>query len=430
MPSAIATRCPYCWKGCSTVGSGMTRHLKQCKEAQKAVQRYKSRFAPSLSDLQSESSFVSFSPPSSQPDHDHDHDLSDAPDPETIDEWKFCPDPRTVRLEGMEIDTVGDEETVDQEMKEAQQAHPNASSAPPRLTEDARSRCSAIKAKEHRSLKHLKAGEPVARLKFPDCLSRAYFAHCPFPEPFANRHDYELGRWFAETECTLGDIDEYLKNEIINPKGVTGFQNADMLMPLFQSIPYGIPDDQWYTYTFDSLTDKGMYRSCDRLFHRDIMNVIRFMIRHPGFRKNLSYSPMRYVIRHNDGKKMRVYNEFNSGRWWQRIQKKLPENATVIPLILATDKTILTQHRGDRTLWPVYLTIGNLDAKTRRSEKSPGMIPIGIIPTPYVGNDRAAKFDIYHKAMAIILKREAKPLFHDELVKLTNFYYPSDREVC
>lgn len=34
--------------------------------------------------------------------------------------------------------------------------------------------------------------------------------------------------------------------------------------------------------------------------------------------------------------------------------------ATIMPLILSSDKTQLTQFQGDKKAWPVYLTIDNI----------------------------------------------------------------------
>ena len=34
----------------------------------------------------------------------------------------------------------------------------------------------------------------------------------------------------------------------------------------------------------------------------------------------------------------------------------------------------------NQTLWPVYITIGNLDVKTRRSQKRPETLRLGFIP--------------------------------------------------
>lgn len=47
-------------------------------------------------------------------------------------------------------------------------------------------------------------------------------------------------------------------------------------------------------------------------------------------------------------------------------QQKIPKGGVVAPVILASDKTQLTHFRGDKSAWPVYLTIGNIEKATRR----------------------------------------------------------------
>jgi hypothetical protein len=39
---------------------------------------------------------------------------------------------------------------------------------------------------------------------------------------------------------------------------------------------------------------------------------------------------------------------------------KLPKGAVIAPVILASDKTSLSQFGGDKQAWPVYLIIGNI----------------------------------------------------------------------
>ncbi|KAG2047657.1 hypothetical protein BDR06DRAFT_985097 [Suillus hirtellus] len=40
--------------------------------------------------------------------------------------------------------------------------------------------------------------------------------------------------------------------------------------------------------------------------------------------------------------------------WWCNKQKQLPKGATIAPIILTSDKTCLSQFRGDKSMWPVY----------------------------------------------------------------------------
>lgn len=75
-------------------------------------------------------------------------------------------------------------------------------------------------------------------------------------------------------------------------------------------------------------------------------------------------------------------------------------------LLLATDKTMLTQHHGDLAVCPVYLTTGDPGLKTRKSQIRPGMVLIGLIPVVKVGKEPGTNLrsEAHHKAMEHILE--------------------------
>ncbi len=66
---------------------------------------------------------------------------------------------------------------------------------------------------------------------------------------------------------------------------------------------------------------------------------------------------------------------------------------------------------GDQTLWPVYITIENLDTKTRRSQKRPGTLLLGSIPIIHERSKDANNKDkdlmakIYYMVLKTILQR-------------------------
>ena len=91
--------------------------------------------------------------------------------------------------------------------------------------------------------------------------------------------------------------------------------------------------------------------------------------------------------------------------WWWRTQEKVPEGATIVPILLAIDKTMLTQHHGDKSTWPIYLTISNLDRATRHRQNVPSSVLLGFLPiTSETVDDCKAR--VYYVAIELILKRE------------------------
>ena len=49
------------------------------------------------------------------------------------------------------------------------------------------------------------------------------------------------------------------------------------------------------------------------------------------------------------------------------LQPYLPAGAAASPVILATDKTQLTQFLGNKSAYPIYLTLGNIPRAIRYS---------------------------------------------------------------
>ncbi|KAF8254212.1 hypothetical protein K440DRAFT_531477, partial [Wilcoxina mikolae CBS 423.85] len=92
-----------------------------------------------------------------------------------------------------------------------------------------------------------------------------------------------------------------------------------------------------------------------------------------------------------------------TANWWWKTQASFPLS-TVIPVILGSDKTILSSLSVDKSVWPVYLSIGNLSKAKRRSVKSNRLILIGLLPRYPNGRKTHTIKIAYQESMTAILR--------------------------
>ena len=137
----------------------------------------------------------------------------------------------------------------------------------------------------------------------------------------------------------------------------------------------------------------------------NVMGCLEFLIADPGFWYNQIYK-LSCIYNENE---QQVYNEMHTGKWWWKQQKKYPPQATIIPILILSNKMIMSLSHRDQTLWPVYITIGNLNAKTRRSQKRLKTLLLGSILIIHKWSkdanikDKDLKAKIYHMALKTIL---------------------------
>ena len=90
------------------------------------------------------------------------------------------------------------------------------------------------------------------------------------------------------------------------------------------------------------------------------------------------------------------------------LERKTP-GATIIPVIISSDKTQLTVF-GNKSAYPVYLTIGNLPKEIRRKPSNQGQILLAYLPTTrldHVTNEAARRrlvLNIMHKCLRTIVE--------------------------
>ncbi len=111
-------------------------------------------------------------------------------------------------------------------------------------------------------------------------------------------------------------------------------------MARIYDIPYSIKDDTWKVAEVEVEQETiGSPPKRYPIRYRDIVKVIKFLLGHSPFAHRLSFAPVRQFS--GTGNDNRIYNEMHTADWWWRTQEEIPDGGTVIPILLATDKTML-----------------------------------------------------------------------------------------
>lgn len=103
------------------------------------------------------------------------------------------------------------------------------------------------------------------------------------------------------------------------------------------------------------------------------------------------------------------------------------DTATVAPVIIATDKTQLTQFSGNKAAYPVYLTIGNLPKAIRRKPSKNSCILIAYLSVEKLERSKMSDLEhrsrvqrIFHESMKLVLEPLKEAGDKGEMMKSAN----------
>ncbi|KIJ43709.1 hypothetical protein M422DRAFT_252953 [Sphaerobolus stellatus SS14] len=186
--------------------------------------------------------------------------------------------------------------------------------------------------------------------------------------PFADVEEWELAQWLLRSGVSQSEMDNFLKLDIARNRLGTSFKDKRTLMEKIDALLQGDALD----YNGDRLSEEL------DLWYRDPTECVAELIGNPMFREDLKYAPEKLFA--DEEMSEEVINEMWTAEWWWEQQGKLRDGATIVPVILASDKTQLSQFSRDKQAWPVYISIGNIAKSTRRQSSKHAMILLGYIP--------------------------------------------------
>ncbi|KAL0060070.1 hypothetical protein AAF712_013146 [Marasmius tenuissimus] len=156
--------------------------------------------------------------------------------------------------------------------------------------------------------------------------------------PFASRLDWQIAQWAIQETVGQGAFDRLLKIPGVLEHLQLSFKNLQQLNKIVDSIP--ARGSVWQSKEFrfkDALEDKTF-----AVRYWDPLKAIKALWGDSSLAEHLVHKPLKVFA---DAKKLkRSYSEMWTGKWWWAMQSQLKQReATIAPVMLATDKTQLTQ---------------------------------------------------------------------------------------
>ncbi|KAJ7796041.1 hypothetical protein B0H13DRAFT_2392831 [Mycena leptocephala] len=160
-----------------------------------------------------------------------------------------------------------------------------------------------------------------------DCTSSNPYA------PFTSKIDWEVAKW-----AKLRGAGSTAFSDLLNIEGVHESLNFSYgnSVQLNQIIDQKLPGRPKFVRSEVIVNGEAFH-----LYSRDILECRHYI---------------------DKDQTIRMYHKMHTGKWWWSTQAAVEKDhpgATIIPIIISSDKTQLTVF-GNKTAYPVYMTLGNI----------------------------------------------------------------------
>lgn len=240
----------------------------------------------------------------------------------------------------------------------------------------------------------------------------------PF-HPFRNPSEFKLARFFVEANVPWEHMESFMKANLAPSEVI--FTSAFTLRALFNNMENSLGPESWRQ------GEVALSGTNTAFYYRDPIDCVKYLIRQRAYESDMVFSPERLY----EGSE-RQYGELHTADWWwdtqvctnfsiwpgrklTRLQETLPEGATIVPIICASDTTHLTNFSGDKKAWPIYLTIGNIKSTTRNKPTAMALMLLALLPVPPKLKDcrnsivSAENNAVIHRVLATILGSLVEP---------------------
>ncbi|KAG1794380.1 uncharacterized protein HD556DRAFT_1236734 [Suillus plorans] len=208
--------------------------------------------------------------------------------------------------------------------------------------------------------------------------------------PYDNRAEFETAEFlFTRNQMSAKQIDTLLDlwaATLIKHNDAPPFANHRDMYATIDATPLGNTPWKSFTLCYNGAKPEqnippwmdGQYD----VWYRDPLEMTRSILANCALDGGIEYSPYRDYTTEDK----QYWKNFMSGDWaWKQADDiaRNEENhgSTFVPLIIGSDKTVVSVATGQTEYHPLYLSIGNIHNSVRRAHRN-GVVLIGFLAIP------------------------------------------------
>ncbi|KAG1884265.1 hypothetical protein F4604DRAFT_1978027 [Suillus subluteus] len=191
--------------------------------------------------------------------------------------------------------------------------------------------------------------------------------------PFAGREEWELAKFLSDN-LNQGQITQFLKLLWVQSEArkALAYTSAQQMFTFMDALPKG---PKWRCTTIH--TEGYITAHPVHLIWCDTLEVTRHIFGNPVFANDMEFDL--YEIKVNGEQE---YGEWMSCSRAHDIQDQLPPGATIVLIVLASDKTPVTRQSGGLEMHPMFLTTANIRSDIRMKATAHAWSCIAYMPIP------------------------------------------------
>ncbi|KIK15956.1 hypothetical protein PISMIDRAFT_114217 [Pisolithus microcarpus 441] len=190
--------------------------------------------------------------------------------------------------------------------------------------------------------------------------------------PFSSGAEWKFASWLANSGLSMAAIDECLSLDVIKSQRFS-FKTVKALRKLIELLPSG---PQW---KYRSVKTKLPTRRALQVFYRDTIECLQHLIHSPSNSGQVHFVPKK--IYSTVDRMQHIYTDWLTGDWAWELQDALPDGATLLGVVLPSDKMHITQV-GNCQAHPLLISLANISADVCRKGSTNSYLLLALLPVP------------------------------------------------